>query len=71
MSLTYLSSIKPKCDHCLLLDLFLRQFDVNKLFWFIHLNNNTYRLDGQVCFEVGVVDPLFISFGVVNLLFIH
>jgi hypothetical protein len=33
-----------------------------------------YRLDGQVCLEVsevGVVDPLFISFGVVNLLFIH
>ena len=30
-----------------------------------------YRLDGQVCLEVGGVDPLFINFGVVNLLFIH
>ena len=71
MLLTHLSLIKPKCDHCLLLDLFLRQFDVNKLFWFIYFNNNTCRLDIQVCLEDGVIDPLFISFCIVNLLFIH
>ena len=26
----------------------------------------TYRLDGQVCFEFGIVDFLFINLGVVN-----
>ena len=31
----------------------------------------TYRLDGQVCFEFGIVDFLFINCGVVNPFFIH
>ena len=35
------------------------------LLQFIHF------LDGKVCLEFGVVDPLIINFGVVNPLFIH